>query len=52
MGVDSLFNVPPIYCAGSVFGPVFVMHNLVSFLVCQPYRQGRGSSSLHMYLSS
>ena len=52
MVVDSLFNVPPIYCADSQFGPVFVMHNLVSFLVCQPYRRGRGSSSLYMHVSS
>ena len=43
MVVVSLFNVRPIYCVGSVFGHVFVMHNLVSFLDCQPYRRGRGS---------
>ena len=31
--VNSLFNVPPIACGGSVFGPCIVMQYLVSFLV-------------------
>ena len=32
---DSLFNVTPIVCGRSVFGPYFVEHYLVSFLVLQ-----------------
>ena len=32
---DSLFIVAPIVCGGSVFGPCFVMQNLVPFLVLQ-----------------
>ena len=33
--VDSFYNVSTIACVGSVFGPCFVMHYLVSFLVLQ-----------------
>ena len=33
--VDSLFNVAPIVCGGSVFGPCFVVQYIVSFLVLQ-----------------
>ena len=29
---DSLFNVPPIVCLGSVFSPCFVMHAYLSVL--------------------
>ena len=32
--VDSLFNVAPFVCLGSVVCPSFVMHYLVFFLVC------------------
>ena len=35
LNVDSLFNVPPIVCEGSGFGPCFVMHYLASILVLQ-----------------
>ena len=31
------FNVPLIVYWGSVFGPYFVMHHLVSFLVLQSF---------------
>ena len=31
--VDSLFNIAPVLCWGSVFCSKFVMHYLVSFLV-------------------
>ena len=33
--VDSLLVVAPIACGGSVFGPCFVIHYLVSVLVLQ-----------------
>ena len=33
--VDSMFNLAPIVCWGSVFCPSFVMHYLVSFLALQ-----------------
>ena len=30
-----IYNVPPMVCGGSVFGPCFIMHYLTSILVLQ-----------------
>ena len=46
----SLFNVPPVVCGGSVFGPCSVMQYKVTFLVLQSSSRGKESWMQTNYL--
>ena len=40
----------PLVCGGSVFGPCFVMHYLVSFMVLGSSWRGRGAGCFTLFV--